>query len=112
MHLCVWYVYLVEISTIQQRRVQRQFFRLVKPPINLMKEFMKMSVLSGNDNNYYDLAQRLRQSITDMKIKIDRQLRILAVMKDRVKDQVTEMQRLEVLFQLCPFLILSEENVE
>lgn len=31
-----------------------------------------------------------------MKIKIDRQLRILAAMKDRVKDQVVEMQRLEV----------------
>lgn len=31
-----------------------------------------------------------------MKIKIDRQLRILAALKDRVKDQVVEMQRLEV----------------
>lgn len=31
-----------------------------------------------------------------MKIKIDRQLTFLAALKDRVKDQVTEMQRLEV----------------
>lgn len=36
-----------------------------------------------------------------MKIKIDRQMRILAAVKDRVKDQVTEMQRLEV----CPLLV-------
>lgn len=50
----------------------------------------------GGDNSYYDLAQNLRQRITDMKIKIDRQLRILAALKDRVKDQVVEMQRLEV----------------
>ena len=31
-----------------------------------------------------------------MKIKIDRQLRLLGALKDRVKDQVAEMQRLEV----------------
>lgn len=31
-----------------------------------------------------------------MKIKIDRQLTLLAALKDRVKDQVTEMHRLEV----------------
>lgn len=31
-----------------------------------------------------------------MKIKIDRQLRTLAALKDRVKDQVVEMERLEV----------------
>lgn len=50
----------------------------------------------GYDNNYYDLAQRLRQRITDMKIRIDRQLRTLAALKDRVKDQVADMQKLEV----------------
>uniref|UniRef100_UPI0014469677 fibrinogen alpha chain-like n=1 Tax=Epinephelus lanceolatus TaxID=310571 RepID=UPI0014469677 len=50
----------------------------------------------GHDNNYFDLAQSLRQRITDMKIKIDRQLSVLAALKDRVKDQVVEMQRLEV----------------
>lgn len=31
-----------------------------------------------------------------MKIKIDSQLRTLAALKDRVKDQVAQMQRLEV----------------
>lgn len=51
---------------------------------------------SGHTTNYYDLAQDLRQRITSMKIKIDRQLGILAALKDRVKDQVVEMQRLEV----------------
>ncbi|XP_023279907.1 fibrinogen alpha chain isoform X2 [Seriola lalandi dorsalis] len=56
----------------------------------------KLTIESGGDNSYYDLAQNLRQRITDLKIKIDRQLRILAALKDRVKDQVVEMQRLEV----------------
>lgn len=49
-----------------------------------------------NSNRYYALAQNLRRSINDMKIKIDAQLRTLAALKDRVRDQVTEMQRLEV----------------
>ncbi|KAM6909410.1 fibrinogen alpha chain [Xenentodon cancila] len=56
----------------------------------------KLTVDAGSDNNYYDLAQSLRKRITDMKIKIDRQMRILSALKDRVKDQVTEMQRLEL----------------
>uniref|UniRef100_A0A665TE02 Fibrinogen alpha/beta/gamma chain coiled coil domain-containing protein n=1 Tax=Echeneis naucrates TaxID=173247 RepID=A0A665TE02_ECHNA len=56
----------------------------------------RLTVDSGNDNNYYDLAQNLRQRITDMKVKIDRQLRILAALKDRVKQQVVDMERLEV----------------
>uniref|UniRef100_A0A3B4VCE8 Fibrinogen alpha chain n=1 Tax=Seriola dumerili TaxID=41447 RepID=A0A3B4VCE8_SERDU len=56
----------------------------------------KLTIESGGDNSYYDLAQNLRQRITDLKIKIDRQLRVLAALKDRVKDQVVEMQRLEV----------------
>lgn len=34
-----------------------------------------------------------------MKIKIDSQLKTLAALKDRVRDQVMEMQRLEV--RLC-----------
>lgn len=50
----------------------------------------------GENDNYYNLAQNLRRSITDMKIKIDSQMRILAALKDRVKDQVSEMQKLEV----------------
>ena len=58
-----------------------------------------------NDNRYFDLAQNLRQRITDMKIKIDRQLRILAALKDRVKDQVVEMQKLEVRRQKNLFIL-------
>lgn len=58
------------------------------------------NVSPGNNNNYYVLAQNLRRSITEMKIKIDSQLRILAALKDRVKDQVTQMQRLEVSLRL------------
>ncbi|XP_029283125.1 LOW QUALITY PROTEIN: fibrinogen alpha chain [Cottoperca gobio] len=56
----------------------------------------KLTIDSGHDSRYYDLAQNLRQRITDMKIRIDRQLRVMAALKDRVGDQVVEMQRLEV----------------
>lgn len=51
---------------------------------------------AGNDNMYYNLAQTLRQRITEMKVRIDRQQKALAALKSRVKDQVVEMQRLEV----------------
>uniref|UniRef100_A0A3Q1F3U9 Fibrinogen alpha chain n=1 Tax=Acanthochromis polyacanthus TaxID=80966 RepID=A0A3Q1F3U9_9TELE len=56
----------------------------------------RLTLESGNNNNYYGLALNLRQRITNMKIKIDTQIRLLAALKDRVKDQVIEMQRLEV----------------
>ncbi|XP_067379224.1 fibrinogen alpha chain [Channa argus] len=56
----------------------------------------KLTLDSGSDNTFYDLAQTLRQRITEMKIRIDRQLSVLAALKDRIKDQVVEMQRLEV----------------
>lgn len=51
---------------------------------------------AGNDNMYYNLAQTLRQRITEMKVRIDRQHKALAALKARVKDQVVEMQKLEV----------------
>ncbi|XP_039996714.1 fibrinogen alpha chain-like [Xiphias gladius] len=51
---------------------------------------------AGGDNNYYSLAQGLREKIITMKIKIDRQLSVMATLKDRIKDQVVQMQRLEV----------------
>lgn len=54
------------------------------------------SFLSGNDNRYATLAEQLRQRITDIKIKIDRQLRLLDALKSQVKDQVVVIQRLEV----------------
>ncbi|CAB1314839.1 unnamed protein product [Coregonus sp. 'balchen'] len=41
-------------------------------------------------------AERLRQRIVDIKIKIDRQLRILNALKTSIKEQVIDMQRLEV----------------
>ncbi|XP_018611791.1 fibrinogen alpha chain [Scleropages formosus] len=51
---------------------------------------------TGNDNKYMSLADQLRQRIITMKVKIDRQLRLLEALKKRVQDQVKEMQRLEV----------------
>lgn len=56
-------------------------------------------MLTGQDTNYYDLAQNLRKRINDLKITIDRQLRSLKALKDRVRDQVVDMQRLEVRSQ-------------
>uniref|UniRef100_A0A4W5L9G6 Fibrinogen alpha/beta/gamma chain coiled coil domain-containing protein n=1 Tax=Hucho hucho TaxID=62062 RepID=A0A4W5L9G6_9TELE len=55
-------------------------------------------ILYRDDNSFYDLAERLRQRIVDIKIKIDRQLRILNALKTSIKDQVIEMQRMEVRF--------------
>ncbi|KAM7376901.1 hypothetical protein PAMA_013600 [Pampus argenteus] len=61
-------------------------------------DYLKESLLidADHDNSYYTLAQDLRQRITDMKIKIDRKLRYLESLKDKVKEQVIEMQRMEV----------------
>lgn len=52
--------------------------------------------LSGSDNRFATLAEQLRQRISEIKIKIDRQLRLLEALKSQVKDQVVAMQRLEV----------------
>ncbi|XP_076580936.1 uncharacterized protein LOC143316958 isoform X2 [Chaetodon auriga] len=82
-------------SLLDQNKVKhRTADQASKQTYDYLKD--RLTIDSGNDNSYYDLAQSLRQRITDMKIKIDRQLRILAALKDRVKDQVVEMQRLEV----------------
>ncbi|XP_068164972.1 fibrinogen alpha chain [Antennarius striatus] len=72
----------------------RKADQVSKQTYDYLKE--KLVIDSNSDNTYYDLAQNLRQRITDMKIKIDRQLRILSALKDRVKDQVDDMQKLEV----------------
>ncbi|KAA8592030.1 hypothetical protein FQN60_017404 [Etheostoma spectabile] len=62
-----------------------------------MKRIEKIrGLLDLNKAKHRSADQTLRQRITDMKIKIDRQLRILGALKDRVKDQVVDMQRLEV----------------
>ncbi|XP_036968583.1 fibrinogen alpha chain isoform X2 [Acanthopagrus latus] len=81
---------LLDENTVKQRSTDSA----TKQTYDYLKD--KLTTDAGHDTNYYDLAQSLRQRITDMKIKIDRQLRILATLKDRVKDQVVEMQRLEV----------------
>ncbi|KAM8747559.1 fibrinogen alpha chain-like isoform 1-T1 [Acanthopagrus schlegelii] len=81
---------LLDENTVKQRSTDSA----TKQTYDYLKD--KLTTDAGHDTNYYDLAQSLRQRITDMKIKIDRQLRILAALKDRVKDQVVEMQRLEV----------------
>ncbi|XP_062311884.1 fibrinogen alpha chain [Osmerus eperlanus] len=56
----------------------------------------KLVTNSGDDNNYYDVVERLRQRIVDLKIKIDRQLTLLNTLKSSVREQVVAMQRLEV----------------
>ena len=42
------------------------------------------------------MSQKLRRHIVDMKIKIDRQLILMSTMKEQIKGQVDEMQRMEV----------------
>ncbi|XP_062373070.1 uncharacterized protein DDB_G0271670-like [Sardina pilchardus] len=56
----------------------------------------RLTTSSGDDNKYMSLAESLRQRIVDIKIKIERQLNILEAFKSRIRDQVIEMQRLEV----------------
>ncbi|KAK3511098.1 hypothetical protein QTP70_030302 [Hemibagrus guttatus] len=51
---------------------------------------------TGNDNRYASLAEQLRQRIVDLKIKIDRQLRLLDEVKGQIKTQFLSIQRLEV----------------
>lgn len=51
----------------------------------------------GNDNKYISVAESLRQRIVDVKVKIERQLGILEALKARVRQQVIEIQRLEVV---------------
>ncbi|XP_061524733.1 LOW QUALITY PROTEIN: fibrinogen alpha chain [Phycodurus eques] len=68
--------------------------RVTKQMYDYLKE--KLILNSGQEDRYYNLAQSLRQRISDMKVKIDRQLRILAALRDRVTDQVADMQNLEV----------------
>ncbi|XP_035005366.2 fibrinogen alpha chain isoform X2 [Hippoglossus stenolepis] len=82
-------------SILDENRVRhRSTDQVSKQTYDYLKD--KLTIDSGHGSNYYDLAQSLRQRINEMKIKIDRQLRLLGALKDRVKDQVVEMQRLEV----------------
>lgn len=80
---------------LDQHKARHRSVDLVsKQTYDILRE--KLTLDSGNDNMYYNLAQTLRQRITEMKIKIDRQQKVLAALRDRVKDQVVEMQKMEV----------------
>ncbi|XP_051920180.1 fibrinogen alpha chain-like [Hippocampus zosterae] len=68
--------------------------QVTKQTYDFLKE--KLILNSGQDDRYYNLAQSLRQRISDMKVKIDQQLRLLPALRDRVIDQVAQMQKLEV----------------
>nr|XP_061810697.1 fibrinogen alpha chain-like [Nerophis lumbriciformis] len=78
----------------QNQQGQHKADQVTKQTYDYLKE--KLILNSGQDDRYYNLAQNLRQRITDMKVKIDRQLRVLAALRDRVTDQVADMQKLEV----------------
>ncbi|KAM9836312.1 fibrinogen alpha chain [Aulostomus maculatus] len=82
-------------SLLDQYKAKHRSTDLVsKQTYDFLRE--KLTLDADGDTKYSDLAMTLRQRIVDMKIKIDRQLRILQALKDRVKDQVAEMQKLEV----------------
>ncbi|XP_061664966.1 fibrinogen alpha chain-like isoform X1 [Syngnathoides biaculeatus] len=78
----------------QQQVGHRSADQATKQTYEFLKE--KLTLNSGQDDRYYNLAQNLRQRISEMKVRIDRQLRVLAALRDRVTDQVGDMQKLEV----------------
>ncbi|XP_017313407.1 fibrinogen alpha chain [Ictalurus punctatus] len=65
-----------------------------KNTYNFLRERLVSS--AGNDNRYTTLAEQLRQRIVELKIKIDRQLRVLEALKAQIKTQFISVQRLEV----------------
>ncbi|XP_077401503.1 fibrinogen alpha chain-like isoform X1 [Vanacampus margaritifer] len=82
-------------SLVEQNQLgHRSADQVTKQTYDYLKE--KLTVNSGQDDRYYNLAQSLRQRISDMKVKIDQQLRHLATLRDRVSDQVADLQKLEV----------------
>ncbi|XP_054912139.1 fibrinogen alpha chain-like [Poeciliopsis prolifica] len=82
-------------SLLDQHKARHRSVDLVsKQTYDILRE--KLTLDTGNDNMYYDLAQTLRQRITEMKVRIERQHQALAALKSRVKDQVAEMLKLEV----------------
>ncbi|KAK7162140.1 hypothetical protein R3I94_004705 [Phoxinus phoxinus] len=76
------------------RKLYRSADQVSKTTYTYLRE--RLTSTAGTDNRYASLADQLRQRITDIKIKIDRQLRLLDALKSQVKDQVIVMQRLEV----------------
>ncbi|XP_016535172.1 fibrinogen alpha chain isoform X2 [Poecilia formosa] len=82
-------------SLLDQHKARHRSVDLVsKQTYDILTE--RLTLDTGNDNMYYNLAQTLRQRISEMKVRIDRQQKALAALKDRVKEQVVEMQKLEV----------------
>ncbi|KAG7461701.1 hypothetical protein MATL_G00193830 [Megalops atlanticus] len=77
----------------ESRRHYRSTDQATKQAYDFLRE--KLVTDAGNDNKYVTLAEQLRQRIVSIKIKIDAQLRLLKAMKERVRLQVREMQRLE-----------------
>ncbi|XP_036407145.1 fibrinogen alpha chain [Megalops cyprinoides] len=77
----------------ESRRHYRSTDQATKQAYDFLRE--KLVTDTGNDDRYLTLAEQLRQRIVSIKIKIDTQLRLLQAMKERVRSQVREMQRLE-----------------
>ncbi|RVE60802.1 hypothetical protein OJAV_G00185030 [Oryzias javanicus] len=82
----------------QQLNLHKGKFRSADQGSKQTQEYLreKLTVDAGYDNRYYELAQTLRQRITDIKIRIDKQMKVMSALKMQIRDQVTEMQRLEV----------------
>ncbi|XP_077598164.1 fibrinogen alpha chain [Stigmatopora nigra] len=78
----------------QNQAGQHKADQATKQTYDYLKERLVLN--SGQDERYHNLALNLRQRISDMKVKIDRQLKILAELRQRLTDQVGDMQKLEV----------------
>ncbi|KAG5260661.1 hypothetical protein AALO_G00295030 [Alosa alosa] len=90
---------LTRIDKIRQLLDQyRQKYRSTDQSSKQTYDYLRdrLTTSSGDDNKYMSLAESLRKRIVEVKIKIERQLRILEALKTRVREQVIEMQRLEV----------------
>ncbi|KAJ8403555.1 hypothetical protein AAFF_G00348810 [Aldrovandia affinis] len=78
----------------ENRKHYRSTDQVTKQTYDFLRD--KLVTDSGNDNRYQTLAEQLRQRIVSIKVKIVAQLKLLQALKERVRDQVTEMKRLEV----------------
>ncbi|MBN3316220.1 FIBA protein, partial [Atractosteus spatula] len=78
----------------ENRNKYRSADQITKTTYDVLRE--KLVLDTGADNRFQNLADQLRQRIIDMKLKIDQQIRLLIALKSRVRDQVNEMQRIEV----------------
>ncbi|KAJ8269527.1 hypothetical protein COCON_G00121340 [Conger conger] len=76
----------------------RKYYRTTNQNTEQTYTFLRDKLVTdtGNDNKYMGLAEQLRQRIVSIKVKIVAQLKLLQALKGRIRDQVTEMKRLEV----------------